>query len=194
MSSQFTKLQTAWDIVKKYGKHVRILKLDGLKAWNKIKPILLSIDTTGQWKSRIYEIYNHMKSTLGIVEKETDIDHNTWEKHHFYLQHARIPNNNRKNPPFYRLLQIAYNAGQLEAIFDDPFYTAKLKKYYYDNKLNKLETYMSNTVLNLFEHSIDDLFLTQLNAIANIGLVGGGYKAKYQKYKGKYLDLKQQLL
>lgn len=62
-----------------------------------------------------------MKGKLGLKEEVCEIDvvdgkeqKIMWEKHHFYLQHARIPVLNFEEPKLYRLMQIAYNAGQLK--------------------------------------------------------------------------------
>jgi hypothetical protein len=107
------------------------------------------------WKGNIPTIFEEMKTKLGVHEFKEQIQesneklcHEIWELHHFYLQHARIPTLNLNEPTLTRLMQIAFNAGQLRACWNFPIYSEKLKAYYNDNNLQSIETYMESLFLD----------------------------------------------
>jgi hypothetical protein len=115
-----------WDSFVKYGYEVRHGKKKGYDAWSVVKTPLASIDNDCKfsiWNNKSVTYYDLLKNKLGlngdtIVDangNETNdvADHLIWEPHHFMLQHGRIVKNNK--PSLLRLLQIAYNAGQLRA-------------------------------------------------------------------------------
>ena len=133
MTEQIKKL---FDDIKKYGHYTREKKLDGFKQWIKLKSILSEIKTEGKWNPKVRDFFVEMRADLKLQECENELKgsdtekHETWEKHHFYLQHARIPTLNYSTPTLIRLMQIAYNAGQLKAAYNDEIYTSELKQYY----------------------------------------------------------------
>lgn len=141
-----------------------------------------------------------MKSTLKIQECENEIKadddkkrHDLWEKYHFYLQHSKIPTLNFTEGTLTRLMQIAYNAGQLEAEWNDKIYTNELKKYYTENNLKNMGTYMNKANLKKLENSLTDEIIENLEKIfGEMNEMKGGasdyYKQKYLKYKHKYLQ------
>lgn len=195
------KLIQLWENIEKHGYNIRKNNLDGLNGWNIIKKELIKNDVMGKWNKKIVGVYGHMKTKLGIKEELCEIDEEDkniqkkiWEKHHFYLQHARIPVLNFEEPKLYRLMQIAYNAGQLRALFDDPFYTMTIKEYYINNELGKMSSYMDDKYLNQFENSINGEFIQNTDTVLDVnananGKIGGHfYRKKYYKYKAKYLE------
>ena len=196
------KLENLFDQIKEYGKYIRNNKPDqGGTAWGELKKILES-NVRGEWNPKVKEFFVYMRSDLKIQECENEIPikdeverHKMWEKHHFYLQHARIPTLNFNEASLTRLLQIAYNVGQLEAVWDDKFefYTYELKGYYNQNSLYKMETYMDNKSLIKLNDAITDDMIEKLYKILNQQVMKGGsiYKAKYIKYKNKYMSLKK---
>ena len=145
----------------KYGRNTRLQKVDGLERWNKIKPILLKSTTQVVWKQDFKNHYDYMIEHLKLTEDE--MDHEIWEKNHFFIQHARIPKNNRAT--LSRLIQIAFNIGQLEALWDDEFYTQEMKEYYQEQKLNNINTYIDIDHLNILDNSITKKILEELNKI-----------------------------
>lgn len=176
------KLTDLWNCVKKYGYNVRINKLDSLASWNAIKKELINSNAIGKWDKKIVGVYAHMKIKLGIKEEQCEINEadeklqkEIWEKHHFYLQHSRIPILNINEPKLYRLMQVAYNAGQLKALFDDEFYTENMKTFYKENKLSEISTYMNIKYLQQMEESIDDTNIINIKNIEN-SIKGGNYK------------------
>ena len=138
------RVEKLFSLVKEYGYYTRKNDLDGLAQWNRLKNILLKSKIEGEWDQKVKQYFVEMRSDLKIQECENEIPikndlerKKMWEKHHFYLQHARIPTLNFKEPKLVRLLQIAYNAGQLQALWNDPFYTQLYKTYYENNKLDR---------------------------------------------------------
>ncbi len=186
----FEKLKKIFTQVKEYGKYTRINKLDGLLQWNKLKGILLMSDVKGEWNPKVKTFFIDMRSDLKIQECESETeDHNIWEKHHFYLQHARIPTLNFNDAKLVRLIQIAYNAGQLEALWNDNFYTQKMRDYYDQNNLKNIETYMSEDSLIKLNNSITNEMVENLEDVISEQEIKN-YNNKYLKYKNKYLKLK----
>ena len=73
--------------------------------------------------------------------EETEKDGNdTWEQQHFYLQLVRIPKNNQLS--LLRLCQIAYNIGQYKATLSDGIYSEIAIKYFDDNNMDDINTYV----------------------------------------------------
>jgi hypothetical protein len=197
------KLIDLYEKVKQYGKLTKTYKMDGLKQWRKIKPLIQVSTVKAQWNNEVKDIYIDMRMKLKLEECIDEINedddklrHDIWEKHHFYLQHGRIPMLNFNNGRLVRLLQIAYNAGQLSAIFNDPFYTDQMKEYYREMKLDKIDTYMPNESLKLLNESLNEEMYNNLTSILdneikkmnNVSNINGGFYVKYKKYKTKYIN------
>ncbi len=114
-----------------YGKLVRPLvkngKLNGLEAWNKIKPYIINFNCNNSkliWtktEDEINKLYNYVYNDLGMKGDDNDEKNNNWEKYHFFLQLYRIPKNNyNKNDIILRVAQIGYNMGQMQSeIYDN---------------------------------------------------------------------------
>lgn len=123
----------------KYGETVRCLRKNGLEAWNNFKADLPAIPI--RWKPGTQEIYQKLRQ-LGVTGEDTDVKTDNWERHHFLLQLGRIIKNNPEGS-YLRLMQIAYNIGQLEAeIRKSEAYTDEMKQFYDNNELAFIETYV----------------------------------------------------
>lgn len=193
-------LQNLYDKMVEYGKYTRSNKISGLAQWNKVKPFLSKCGEVCEWKDDVKSYFVDMRSTLKIQECENEIKadddkkrHDLWEKYHFYLQHSKIPTLNFTEGTLTRLMQIAYNAGQLEAEWNDKIYTNELKKYYTENNLKNMDTYMNKANLKKLENSLTDEIIENLEKIfGEMNEMKGGasdyYKQKYLKYKQKYLQ------
>lgn len=202
-----------------YGKYVRTNKLDGLEYWKKIKKIIEEQDIkitqinnklgkewsitrkiNGKIIYDLQKIYDYVHNELNMYGEEKDdvlyhLNHDLWSKYHFYLQLARIPLNNKLD--LIRLLQIAYNLGQLSVHLDNEpiVYNDNVLRYYYLNTLGDINSY-----INFDERVLDENNIEIINNIKNTikeiidSKVGGfeyvDYKSKYLKYKSKYLQLK----
>jgi hypothetical protein len=157
----------------KYGYVVRKTKIDGKKAWNNIEKMIANNNVyLGGWNYLSYKFYNDLLN-LGVIEEmRPDIAHNTWLYHHFLLQHGRL---SKKECYLNRLLQIAYNAGQLAYCLRHSegslIYTYDRILYYVTNNLNSIDSYInidnikfkSETISNL-----EKLIVTINQSISNI--------------------------
>jgi hypothetical protein len=183
---------------------VRSKNVDGLEYWNYIKEYLKQNDIKKSWLPEAIERFEHMTSSEGLNLHEDDTDEyfngnrSIWELHHFYLQHARIPFRNQDDASFVRIFQIAYNAGQLSAEFykeeNNLVYDENKKKYYIDNKLDDISSYISMTHILELE-SLPNLEEIINNILENLSLInslqsGGSIVNKILKYKYKSQQLK----
>lgn len=196
------KIEELFEKIIGWGYNTRSKKLDGLKRWNIMKDILSQSKVKGSWNQKVKEYFVEMRSTLKIQEckdefKGTPEDiQREWEKHHFYLQHARIPTLNFSEPTLVRLMQIAYNAGQLRAEWNNDFYNKDMRDFYGTNRLDNIHTYMNDESLVILNNSIDDQIMDDVNrrlSEENDVMSGGGdsvFVYKYLKYKQKYLSEK----
>ena len=175
-------LQQLFDIIKTYGINTRKNSPSkGLENWNKIKEVLPSIQI--QWLPHVKEMYRYMKEVLDIIEDEPVVEdksspnappirdekdalnHAQWEYHHFFLQHVRIPTLNFDQGSLMRVMQIAYNAGQYNVCLDH--YSADLRKYYIDNKLDCLETYVSPDSITMIDNFITEDIVATITILCN---------------------------
>jgi hypothetical protein len=204
--SNYPKISELWNLCKKYGEVVRSKNVDGLEYWNYIKEYLKQNDIKKSWKSEAIDRFEYMTHTLpdglNLHEDEKDDyfegNKRIWELHHFYLQHARIPFRNQDDASFVRIFQIAYNAGQLSVELDKEennlVYDENKKKYYIDNKLNEISSYISVKHLSELEElsNLDEIInniLASLSLINSLQL-GGSHINKILKYKYKSQQLK----
>lgn len=162
---KYNTLLKIWNLVKVYGYHVRSHNLDGLQYWNFLKEHLKKNKIKKEWKTEAISRFNIMTSTLNFYEHEDDEffkgNKFVWELHHFYLQHSRIPYKNADDANFVRLIQIAYNAGQLAVDINNAKYSKiyddNKKNYYVENKLEHIESYMDENVLIEIENESENL-------------------------------------
>ena len=157
--------------VKVYGRYVRTNRLDGLEYWNRVKLFLSRLEQKegldelnkiigNKWtievklnstkkSSNIEEIYEFVrgdgKDKLKIYGEEGDeetksLEHSVWEQNHFFLQLVRIPKNSQLN--LIKLLQVAYNLGQLSVCLENGIFSSDSINYFKSNNLDKLESYI----------------------------------------------------
>jgi hypothetical protein len=115
-----------------------------------------------------------------------------WEHKHFFLQLIRIPLKYQLD--LRRLCQIAYNLGQLEAVYNDEIYTKDVKTYYEKNKLEDINSYIDLSSCHDDKDYTDNICnIKKISKIEEVILKGGNinYYVKYLKYKNKYLLLKK---
>ena len=192
-------MEDLFSLVKNYGYIVRSNELHGLDSWNEIKSILSKIRCDKfVWNMTLVNLenkpldingaYNYIYNTLRMKgeDDESEKSNPNWEKYHFFLQLARIPKNNR-DCNLVRLCQIAYNLGQLSAVYDDEVYTPNVKHFYTINNLNEMSTYTNSSC------SISEENLKSIKQLIESKIVGSGYLYKYKKYKNKYLQIKNKL-
>ena len=111
---------------------------------------------------------------------------------HFYLQHTRIPKNNQDKPDIFRLYQIAYNTGQLNAeitnVENNDIYTEDMKRFYIEYRLDNISTYINGTEMT----GIDEL-LTRNDSIASevIGLIKNISESEEEEESLEELNIKK---
>lgn len=120
MALRSNTLKEMYNQVKEYGYFVRNNGLNGLIMWNVIKFVFQQIfgDTTYKWNiphDQIMGEYNLLDDKfIGHLEMSDSLDRLRWESEHFLVQHIRILKETQK-PTIVKILQVAYNTGQLEA-------------------------------------------------------------------------------
>lgn len=144
-------IRELWQDFIQYGYTTRSTQSCGFTAWTIAKKHIVAIDTPfSSWNNLSIDIFPVLKNNLKLfgdtimvdgVETNDHSDHTIWEPHHFLLQHGRIVAKN--TPTIQRLLQIAYNAGQLYAMRAINAYTDGHMAFYDDTELNHVDTYIS---------------------------------------------------
>jgi len=173
-------IKDLWNLVVQYGYIVRYNQLDGLDSWVKLKTIISEISPKKKykWACDMEMPFENLKSLenkiIEPIEDENPINYEKWEREHFFIQHFRIPAKN-KNPKMVKILQVAYNTGQLLA--------EKSKiPYFYDhlnlNLEGKLFDY-SQEKYNLFK--LGNEIIDPINYVLNYNLFifGDTYHNKY---------------
>ena len=139
------EILTWWNMSFECGFKTHHLGLSGLDEWNKLKSIIPRETFVGEWTDSVKMYYGSLKNLYvkgdTIVNEHgveiRDDDTNIWEPHHFLLQHGRIIYNN-PNASMIRLMQIAFNNGQLEAIRGKwPIYFSDKQIKFYDSVIGK---------------------------------------------------------
>ena len=194
-------MEELFNLIKNYGYIVRTNNLDGLTSWNEMKATLSTINCAElTWNIKLRNLnrkkitnlknaYNYVHGYLGMLGEDnlTEKKDLNWEKFHFFLQLVRIP---YKNPDceLVRLCQIAYNLGQLSAVYDDAVYIPNVKQFYEMNNLDKMSTYITSSCCPISEEH-----LQKIRQLIDSKIIGSGYLHKYLKYKKKYIKLKNNL-
>lgn len=179
-----SSLHDLWNKTYEKGYEVRKSGKNGLNEWQPLKKEYMEIlkDTKFPVKGEIKE---NVEKYLIIGDDKQDLQDckfkyndstldNKIDYHHFFIQHFRIPYLEGYDLSVLKFLQIAYNAGQLKASFENGDYDnmPNIKKFYNDHKLDQPDTFVKKDSLNI--------------------LIGGkkDYRHKYLKYKLKYMKLK----
>lgn len=164
-------LELLFENIKVYGRYVRTNGLDGLEYWNRVKSFLSRPEQKeglekinkiigNEWTikiklssenptTNIEEIYEYVhgnnSNQLGIFGEEGDkekksLKHEIWEQNHFFLQLIRVPKNSKLD--LIKLLQIAYNLGQLSVCLEKGNFSSKAIDYFKSNNLDRLDSYI----------------------------------------------------
>ena len=191
-------MEDLFNLVKDYGNFVKTNNLDCLTSWNEMEKLLLKINCDGlAWNIKLVNLageklssleiaYKYVHDILGMKGEKTDSEETNWEKFHFFLQLVRIPFKNQVCN-LTRLCQIAYNLGQLSAVYADAVYTEEVKNFYTMNNLDRRSTYVSSSC------EISEENLESIRRRVESKKSGAGYLHKYLKYKKKYLQKKNKL-
>jgi hypothetical protein len=197
-------IEKIWNLIMDYGKLVRTNGLDGFDSWNNIKTILEKYNQPGEWLPEAINRYDEMMAKFDIIDikkdkyienindeqkKEKSLE---WEVTHFFFQHSRILKPNEE-ANLLKLMQIAYNAGQLKAVWNNKYNTDDRKKYYEKYHLNTYTSYMTYHIIEKMNKQLysDPPIIINIKAITNnaenIKQQGGEFYKKYKKYKAKII-------
>jgi hypothetical protein len=191
-------MEELFNLIKNYGYIIRKNNLNGLTNWNEMKDILSNISCNClSWNinlvnldkkniTSISDAYNYVHDYLDMKgeDDQTEKCNPNWEKFHFFLQLVRIPYNN-PDCNLVRLAQIAYNLGQLDAVYFDDIYTPSVRTFYNMNNLDKMSAYTENSC----DISKEDL--EKIRLLMDSKIIGSGY---LYKYLNKYLKYKKNIL
>lgn len=163
-----------WNDTQKIGYNIRKNGMDGLKGWQPLKERYSKIniekfavnDDIKNISNKCYKIGTDKKdhSDSKFICNSINMD-NTIEKEHFFIQHFRIPSLENNKLSFLKLMQIAYNAGQFEAVSEANGYPFEVVNFYSRNNLERIETFIDKN---------------RINEMVNVPLYGGN--KKYIRY------------
>jgi hypothetical protein len=115
--------------------------------------------------------------------------HKYWEVTHFFFQHGRIPFKNKESLTLVRLMQLAYNAGQLNAEKTNKYNTKERQKYYKSKKLNSYKTYIPTHIANRLKEKLNNTqIIEDVERVSNNLIVGGG--KNIQRMDMKHVEYK----
>ncbi len=166
--------------------------VDGRGIWggieSQVKHIVFSEELC--YKDSLKPIYKEMEELISKHNMESSEFEP--KSNHFFMQLKNlVEKKSNFKVQLNRVLQIAFNAGQLSMLLDK--IPSDIKDFVLKNKLLEIDTYLSIENQNLIDKKYLDN--TQLDKIReNIHNLGGGgynYQQKYYKYKAKYLQLKK---
>ena len=185
-----TKLKDLFQYAYETGRNVQTREqegetVDGRQIWGTIEVLVkdIKLDEELRYKDKLNKIYKKMDK----IDEKFNMSANEYEpkSNHFFLQ---LRNLVKAKSNFIialnRILQLAFNAGQLSIFIERHKVDESIEHVYNKYKLYKLKTYVSKEDIKKLDEYIKDVKIPQL---------GGGidYKAKYLKYKQKYLELKK---
>ncbi len=153
-------VEKLWESVYDYGFYVRNNGVDGLHGWNNIKVLLEKYNQQIEWLPEALTRYDEITSKFNIKDDEKNDDWTNeqkqeWEITHFFFQHARIPEKNKKEKAtLLRFMQIAYNAGQLSSEWNNKYNTEDRKEYYQMHNLKSYLSYVSYNVITKINESL----------------------------------------
>lgn len=182
-------VQSLWNHVLNAGYVVRKTKCDGLKMWQPFKDFYSGYEIEG-YETNFPSVNAKIRELSKEVNyKSEDIDHNnvtinigktkltnSKETDHFIIQHFRVPEASNYKLPLVKILQIAFNAGQAKAEFENNTYNEEIVNFYKTNKLSEVTSFISPEVASK-------------TIIPKILSGGRDYFYKYKKYKHKYLTV-----
>ena len=163
-------------------------QIDGKAVWNsfesKVKDI--KFDSVLTYNMNLHELYERMDK---IIEKY-DLSKNEFNPvaNHFFLQLKNLVlTKSNFIIHVYRVLQIAYNAGQLSVLLENKKINDEIIEFVLQNNMLNLDTYISKDNQNIIDMHIQNHTMTD---IIQKGGNYDNYRQKYLKYKQKYLNLK----
>ena len=196
-----TNIKFWWNYSFKQGQLVQLIendpednKIDGKAIWNGIECQVSSVNITDlRYNESLRPIYEEMDK----ICDDNDMTANEFnpKSNHFFMQLQNlVVKKSNFEIKLNRVLQLAYNAGQLSQLIELKKIPKDIKKFVHEHNLLSLDTYVSPEIQKI----INERYLngTHLDKIREtIHMSGGGmdsnYYFKYLKYKYKYLNAKK---
>ena len=157
--------------------------IDGRVIWNEIQGRVKHIDIKGlEYRKELKPIYEKMDHVIDKYEMRAS--EMVPISNHFFMQLKNLVDTKSNfQIELYRILQIAYNIGQLSIFIERGKLQQDIVDFVEEHKLLDLDTYISLENQQI----INERYLRYFN----IDMKGGSYYySKYLKYKTKYLQLK----
>jgi len=172
-----------WEEFIQYGYNIRLKAKDGKLAWDSVKVLIPDLKIEWIEKSKtFYTMLGSLGVNLSESPEEAKMSKDKWERHHYLLQHGRIVHTNpNEKATLVRLLQIAYNIGQFKRELEKELYTPEQLKFYINNDLNKVTTYIEKI------SKLPEDIIRKLKEIFALNLKGG-YTPLYQQYFNEYIN------
>jgi hypothetical protein len=145
-------LKDYWYEVYQYGYHTRTYEPQrGLEKWQFYKNTYSSIPDKFETSTSYKKLFDSVGYTPAgsddndsTIQINNQVYNNNIEKFHFLVQLFRIPKLAGFNLPFIKALQLAYNAGQLQATIDKGEYEEELVEFVKNNRLIEVPTYFDD--------------------------------------------------
>jgi len=147
-----------WYEVYQYGYHIRNYEPHrNVEKWQLYKNTYSAIKDmfrTSKSYKKLFDSINYISTGTDDNECTININGKTYnsglEKFHLLVQLFRIPKLSGFNLPFVKTLQLAYNAGQLQANIDKGEYQMELVEFVKNNKLTEVTTYFDNNEKKIY--------------------------------------------
>lgn len=108
-----------------------------------VKKIHYNVEKNDENHENVTIKLNLHKDNMELINLKQFELHNNIETHHFLVQHFRIPIMQKYKLSVQKILQIAYNIGQLKADFEKGnIHDENIKFFYDENQLDKFVTYI----------------------------------------------------
>lgn len=132
------------------GFNVRSQRRNGLEGYQALKLEHQSIPGVIPMSQKFIELCNSINYKVDAADDDNlnatveisgvVMNNNDGDIGHYFVQHFRIPRMTNFNLPVGKLVQIAYNAGQLKADWDK--YPVEIQNFIIDNKLDQLSSFI----------------------------------------------------
>lgn len=161
------------------------MKIDGRKVWQEIEKSVEHIDLPEmRYNDTLNDIYKMMNK---IMDKYCmEINEYYPKSNHFFMQLKNlVVKKSNYIVKLNRILQLAFNAGQLNYFLNSSEYNTveqinDIKNIYDDNRLNKLNTYISSENIEIINQTSDDIDLLSIDMTKY--LMNGGMRSDKSSY------------
>lgn len=148
-------IKSLWNHMKEIGFVVNSNNCNGLKMWQPLKKFYTNCQYDECKEIKIDKEIKQLTSLIKYSSNDSDDESatikignttlkNTKQADHFVIQHFRIAKLHNYKLPLVKLLQIAYNAGQVESEIAKQTYSDEVVEFYKSNNLGYINTFVNN--------------------------------------------------